>query len=128
MIRYLTKDEVVELHRRSLERFGGMPCVLDDGLLDSAVAQPQATFAGQELYPTLAEKAATLAFSLINNHPFVDGNKRAGFAAMAVFLELNSKRLACSADEGEATILAVASGAMDRTQLAVWIESRLQDC
>ena len=125
MIRYLTKEEVIELHRRSLERFGGMPGLRDEGLFDSALAQPQAAFGGQELYPTLAAKAAALAFSLINNHAFVDGNKRVGFAAMAVFFELNSQKLVCSADDGEATVLAVASGQMDRTQLTAWIESNL---
>ena len=128
MIRYLSKDEVVELHRRSLARFGGMAGIRDAGLLDSAVAQPQSAFGGQDLYPALAEKAAALGFSLIiNNHPFVDGNKRAGFVAMTVFLELNGKRLNCSTDEGEAVILAVASGTMARAQLAAWIESKLQD-
>src|SRR2546426_10931368 len=101
MTRYLTKEEVIELHRRGLERFGGMPGLRDEGLLDSALAQPRATFGGEELHPALSAKAAALAFSLINNHPFVDGNKRVGFAALAVFLELNSRRLICSSDEGE---------------------------
>ena len=77
------------------------------------------------MYPSITEKAAALAFSLINNHAFVDGNKRVGFAAMAVFLELNSHKLVCSADDGEATVLAVASGHMDRKQLTNWIESKL---
>jgi death-on-curing protein len=128
MMRYLSKDEVVELHRQGLERFGGMPGLRDEGLLESALAQPQAAFGGQELHPTLAAKAAALAFSLINNHPFVDGNKRVGFTAMAVFLELNSKQLICSADEGEATVLAVASGQMGRERFTIWVESKLQAC
>jgi death-on-curing protein len=125
MIRYLSKEEVIELHRRGLERFGGMPGLRDEGLLDSALAQPQAAFGGQELHPTLAAKAAALAFSLINNHAFVDGNKRVGFASMAVFLELNSMKLICSPDEGENTVLAVASGTMDSEHLASWIDSKL---
>jgi len=127
MIRYLTKEEVIELHRRGLERFGGMPGLRDEGLLDSALAQPQSAFGGQELHPTLAAKAAALAFSLINNHAFVDGNKRVGFASMAVFLELNSMKLICSPDEGESTVLAVASGAIDRQQLASWVDSKLKE-
>lgn len=102
-----------------------MPGLRDEGLFDSALAQPQAAFGGQELHPTLAAKAAALAFSLINNHAFVDGNKRVGFAAMAVFLELNSHKLVCSPDDGEATVLAVASGQMDRQQLTNWIESKI---
>jgi death-on-curing protein len=126
MIRYLTKEEVIELHRRALERFGGMPGMRDEGLLDSALAQPRAAFGGEDLYPTLAAKAAALAFSLINNHPFVDGNKRVGFAAMAVFVELHSRKLACSTDAGEAAVLAVASGEMNREQFTSWVESHLE--
>jgi death on curing protein len=128
MIRYLTKGEVIELHRRGLERFGGMPGLRDEELLDSALAQPQATFGGQELHSTVSAKAAAFAFSLVNNHPFVDGNKRVGFAALAVFLELNSQKLICTADDGEATFLAVASGKMDRKQLTDWVEMKLEKC
>src|SRR5438067_10615275 len=104
MIRYLTKEEVIELHRQGLDRFGGMPGLRDEGLLDSALAQPRATFGGEELHATMAAKAAALAFSLVNNHPFADGNKRVGFAALAVFLELNSQKLICSPDDGEAAL------------------------
>ena len=127
MIRYLTKEEVLELHRQSLERYGGAVGIRDEGLLESAIAQPQAAFGGQELYPTLAAKAAALGFSLINNHPFFDGNKRVGFAAMAVFLVLNSKKLTCTADDGESTVLAVASGKMTREEFVSWVESRIDN-
>lgn len=127
MIRYLTREEVLELHRLSLERFGGMDGIRDDGMLDSAVAQPQAAFGGHELYPSLAEKAASLGFSLIRNHPFIDGNKWTGFAALAVFLDLNSTPFVCTTDEGESVVLAVAAGTMNREQPAKWVQSRLQD-
>ena len=89
MIRYLTLEEVLELHRLALEQAGGLAGVRDLGGLDSALAQPRMTFAGQQLYPSLAEKAAALGFSLGCNHPFVDGNKRMGFAAAYVFLAIN---------------------------------------
>jgi death-on-curing protein len=82
MIRYLTVEEVLELHRLALAQSGGLGGVLDLGGLDSALAQPKMTFGGQELFPTLAGKAAALGFSLVCNHPFVDGNKRVGHAAM----------------------------------------------
>jgi len=88
MMRYLTLKEVLELHRLILEQSGGMQGVRYLGGLESALAQPQMTFGGQELYPTLAEKAAALGFSLVCNHPFVDGNKRIGHAAMETFLVL----------------------------------------
>ena len=74
MIRYLTLEEVLELHRLALEQSGGLAGVQELGRLESAVAQPPMTFGGQELYPSLAEKAAALAFSLVCNHPFVGGN------------------------------------------------------
>jgi len=126
MTRYMTIDEVIELHRRNIVRFGGTMGIRDEGLLDSALAQPQAAFGGQELHPTLAAKAAALGFSLINNHPFIDGNKRVGFSAMAVFLEFNGVSLICSPDDGEATVLSVASGTMDRQQLCDWLEGKLR--
>ena len=73
MIRYLTLEEVLELHRLALEQSGGMEGVRDIGSLDSALAQPQMAFGGHELYPTLGDKAAALGFSLVCNHPFLDG-------------------------------------------------------
>ena len=79
-MRYLALAEVVELHRRLLEATGG---VRDLGALESAIAQPKATFGGVDLYPTLVEKAAALGLSLVQGHPFVDGNKRVGHAATA---------------------------------------------
>jgi hypothetical protein len=77
-MRYVTLGEVVELHRRLLQATGGAPGIRDFGALESAVAQPKATFGGSDLYPTLAEKAAALCLALVQGHPFVDGNKRVG--------------------------------------------------
>jgi death on curing protein len=94
MIRYLTLEEVLELHRLALEQSGGLDGVHDFGGLDSAVAQPQMAFGGQELYPSLADKAAALSFSLVCNHPFIDGNKRVEHAAMETFLVLNGWEIA----------------------------------
>src|SRR5207249_1155629 len=82
---YLELAEVLELHRRLIEQSGGLQGVRDPGQVEAALAQPQMTFGGQELYPTLADKAAALGFALIRNHPFVDGNKRVGQAAMELF-------------------------------------------
>ena len=76
MIRYLSINEVLELHSRVMQASGGLLGLLDLGALESAVAQPRMVFAGAELYPALPEKAAALGFSLIQNHPFIDGNKR----------------------------------------------------
>jgi death-on-curing protein len=104
-----------------MEQGRQQPILRDLGALESAVAQPRQTFGGEELYPSLAAKAAALGFSLIQNHPFVDGNKRAGHAAMIAFLRLHGRRLEATIDEAELTILHVASGVLDRAGLQAWV-------
>src|SRR5262245_31570860 len=105
----LTLDQVLELHRRLIEQTGGSVGVRDFGALDSAPAQPEMTFGGEELYPTLVEKASALGFSLVMNHPFVDGNKRVGHAAMEIFLVLNGHEISAGVDEQEGIILRLAA-------------------
>ncbi len=92
-MRYLTLVEVLELHRRIIEQSGGALGVRDFGLLESAIAQPQMAFGGDDLYSSLTEKSAALGFSIIMNHPFVDGNKRTGHAAVETFLVMNGWKL-----------------------------------
>jgi death-on-curing protein len=120
-MRWLTLAEVLELHARLIAQTGGSPGVRDLGLLESSLAQPRQTFAGMDLYPSLADKAAALGFSLIQNHPFVDGNKRIGHAALETTLLLNGAELTASIDASEEAVLAVASGAMDREELTQWV-------
>jgi death-on-curing protein len=84
-MRYLTLAELLEFHHRIIEQSGGADGIRDLGLAESALAQPHMSFGGVDLYPTLTEKAAALCFSLVMNHPFVDGNKRIGHAAMETF-------------------------------------------
>lgn len=120
-MRYLTLGEVLELHRRIIESSGGADGLHDLGALQSALAQPAATYGGQDLYPSLPEKAAALGFSLIQNHPFVDGNKRVGHAAMETFLVLNGAELDSTVDEAERTILDVAASRLKREAFAEWV-------
>ena len=122
-MRYLTLDEVLALHRLAPEQSGGAAGVRDLAALESAVVQPYLAFGGQDLYPTLVEKASTLVFSLINNHPFMDGNKRAGHAAMETFLMLNGYELAADVDEQEAVILAVAAGKTSREEFTAGVQA-----
>jgi len=124
-LRYLSLAEVLELHRRIVAVTGGPTALRDLGALESAVAQPRASFAGEDLYPDLASKATALAFSLINNHPFVDGNKRVGHAALETFLVLNGSELAAEVDASETIILAVAAGAAGRDELLEWVRAHL---
>jgi death-on-curing protein len=125
MIRFLTLEEMLELHRLILEQSGGLDGLRDSGSLDSALAQPQMMFDGQELYPSLAEKAAVLGFSLVCNHPFVDGNKRVGHAAMETFLVLNGWELVAGIDEQEQLFLSLAAGSLPREEFTAWVQSHL---
>lgn len=122
-MRYLTLNEVLTLHDRLIAQTGGSFGVRDLDRLESSLAQPRMTFDGAELYPTLAEKAATLGFSIIQNHPFLDGNKRTGHAAMEIFLFLNGFEIQSSTDEQEKVVLQVASGMMSREQFSNWVSS-----
>ncbi len=122
-MRYLTLSEVLELYTRIMAQSGGRPGILDLGSLESALAQPRMTFGEDELYPTLIEKAAAFGFSLIRNHPFVDGNKRLGHAAMEVFLILNGYEINASVDEQERIFLSVAAGDMGRVEFCAWLRS-----
>ena len=84
------------------------------------------TFDDRDLYPTLVTKAAALAYSLVMNHPFVDGNKRIGHAAMEVFLVLNDVEVAANVDEQESVFLKLADGQISREQLTDWLAARLR--
>ena len=115
MIYYLSLLEVLDLHRQLIKTSGGTMGLRDFGLLQSAIAQPRMTFGGQDLYPSLIDKAVALGFSLMMNHPFVDGNKRTAHASMETFLILNKKEMIADIDEQERIILAVASGDFTRS-------------
>jgi len=125
-MRYLALAEVVDLHRRLLEATGGAAGIRDLGALESALAQPKMTLAGSDLYPTLAEKAAALCFSLVGNHPFVDGNKRVGHAAMETFLVLNGAEIDARVGEQERIMLDLAAGRVNREHLAAWLRQQLR--
>ncbi|MBI4861047.1 MAG: type II toxin-antitoxin system death-on-curing family toxin [Candidatus Riflebacteria bacterium] len=121
MMRYLSVAEVLALHRQVIAQTGGAPGLRDLPALESALAQPRQTFGGEDLHATVLDKAAAVGFTLIANHPFVDGNKRVGHAAMETFLLLNGYELNATVDDQEAIILAVADGQLDRTALHAWL-------
>lgn len=120
-MRYLTLAEVTELHRLVIEVSGGAHGLRDLGALESAIAQPRMTFGKEDLYPTLIEKTAALGLSLVQNHPFVDGNKRVGHAAMETFLVLNGFEIDAETDEQERVVLSLAAGQIDRDRLVDWL-------
>lgn len=120
---YLAVEQVLFLHSRLIEETGGSHGVRDVALLESAVARPRATFGGEDLYPDLFSKAAALMDSLVRNHPFIDGNKRTGIAAAALFLRQNGRRLTATDPELEAFTLHVAESGPDIAEIAAWLHT-----
>jgi death-on-curing protein len=125
-MRWLSLAEVLDLHRRLIEQSGGLPGLRDLGLLEASLAQPHQSSGRVDLYPELSDKVAALGFSLIQNHPFVDGNKRIGHAAMETTLVLNGSELDATVDASEAVVLVVASGELDREGFSRWVADNLQ--
>lgn len=117
----LSKEKVLLLHQLIAQETGGSAGVRDMGLLESAVNNAYATFSGEDLHKTKAEKAASLAFSLISNHAFVDGNKRIGVYVMLTYLEAEGIKMTCSNDDVVELGLAVASGKMKYDDILQWI-------
>ena len=120
---FVSKSMVLSIHARQIERFGGTPGVRDEGLLESALAQPQATFGGQFLQPTISEQAAAYLYHIAMNHPFIDGNKRTAFAVMDTFLRLNGCALNLTDDRAYDLVMRVARGTMTKEELSTEFES-----
>jgi death-on-curing protein len=123
---WLDKRAVLLLHDESLAMFGGSPGLRDEGLLDSALGRPIDQFRFDAVRD-LASLAAAYGFGIARNHAFVDGNKRAAFLAIGVFLEINGRRLVAGQVEAVQTILALAAGTLDERQLADWIRANSRD-
>jgi death-on-curing protein len=115
---FLDLEDVLAIQARQLERFGGSAGIRDMGLLESAIAQPQAQFGGEFLHEDLFAMAAAYLFHIVKNHPFIDGNKRTGFIAAAVFLKINGAGSLNESPELYEMTLAVADGSLDKTGLA----------
>jgi death-on-curing protein len=120
--RWISKRALLLLHEESLAVFGGASGLRDEGLLESALARPLNTHAYNEDC-TLAELAASYAFGLAKNHAFVDGNKRAAFLSIGLFLAINGLKLVADQVDAIRTILGVAAGELDEHGLALWIEA-----
>lgn len=125
-MKILSKRQILMLHSALVAQSGGLDGIRDEGLLDSALNVPFQTFAGQDLYPTVLEKAVRLGYGLICNHPFLDGNKRIGTHVMLVFLEINQLSLSYEDEELISTILQTASGMLDYNGLLNWVKEHLE--
>jgi death-on-curing protein len=122
----LSKSQILALQATLIKYSGGTEGIRDEGLLDSAISAPFQTFAGQDLYPTILEKAAHLGFGLIKNHPFVDGNKRIGTHVMLTFLAGNNVTLCYEDEELITTILSIASGKMNADEFLLWLQAHVE--
>ena len=117
----LTKEQILMLHEKLIVRYGGTQGVRDYALLDSAVFSPNQTFDGNDIYPTVKEKAVRLCYGLVQNHPFHDGNKRIGALALLVTLDLNGITLSATNQELTGIILSVASSSASDQDLLSWV-------
>lgn len=123
MIKYLTFEQMIEIHEKMIEKFGGLKGIRDMNLLMSSVEVPKTAVFGQELYPTIAEKAAAYLFHIVKNHPFNDANKRTGFTACLLFLCANKAPINFTDDELEELTLAIAEGNKTKQEVVAFFKS-----
>jgi len=121
-MRYLSLLEVLELHETIISSSGGSYGIRDIKALESAINQPRITFNQTDLYPDIISKASALCFSLVMNHPFADGNKRVGHAAMEIFLILNGYEIEAPVDEQVQIFLDLAAGNLTREAFTNWLK------
>lgn len=117
----ISRDQVLMLHSMVIKQSGGIDGIRDNGLLDSALHTPFQSFDNEDLYPSIQGKAARLCYSIVNNHPFIDGNKRIGILVMLVFLEINNVIIQCQDKDIIDLGLGIASGKYDSTYIMEWI-------
>jgi len=122
-VKRLSLETVIAMHSELVAQSGGLDGVRDTKMLDASVNSPFHTFGGQYLYPTLQAMAAHLAFSLIKNHPFLDGNKRIGILSMLVFLEINNLPITCTDDELVSLGMGLADSSISELDMIDWIIS-----
>lgn len=122
----MPKSDVLDIHKRQIERFGGLDGIRDNGLLDSALAQPQATFFGELLHLTIPTQAAAYLYHLAKNHPFLDGNKRTAFATMIAFLNMNGYELNMTEEVAYNMVMQVAQSKMSKEELSSFLEQYIQ--
>ncbi|MEH2325564.1 MAG: type II toxin-antitoxin system death-on-curing family toxin [Nostoc sp.] len=124
--RFLSIYQVLNIHQDEINSFGGTSGVRDEGLLDSALAQPQATFGGELLHRTIHEQAAAYLYHLAMNHPFIDGNKRTAFAVMDTFITLNGYSFNLSQEQAYNLVIQVVQREISKEELSAFLELHLQ--
>ena len=125
---FLTFAEIIEIHDYQISRVGGAAGVRDIELLKSAIGMPSATFGGEFLHPSVIEMAAAYLYHLVENHPFVDGNKRVGAMAALIFLDMNGFEFDASDEDFTAMVLKVASGEMMKSEISLFLRQHTHSC
>ena len=123
MPEFLTLEDILELHTGQIRNYGGSEGLRSSELLQSAIAQPRVTFGGQFLHNNIFHMAAAYLFHLVQNHPFVDGNKRIGLEAALVFLELNDQSIEANDEQLVELVLGVAQGQIDKAQICEFLRT-----
>lgn len=126
-MKYLSIEEVVAIHYQVVSVYGGSQGVRDFGLLHSAVERPKASFGGKDLYDSVYDKAAALLYSLVMNHPFVDGNKRTGYVSVARYLAINGVMLSSEKDTLISFVLKLEKEKLSIAEIATWLQKNSKD-
>ena len=127
MIKFLDKETILAFHRDQVKTYGGKQGIRDEGLLESAHAQPQASFGGEYVYSNIFEMAAAYGFHICKNHPFFDGNKRTALVAIYTFLYVNGYRLQADKKGLYAVIIDLTNGKLEKEELAKFLEENTKD-
>ena len=122
----ITIKIILRLHDLSIINYGGSQGIRDQGLMESAIARPYQTFGGEDLYPTVFEKAAALTESIIINHPFIDGNKRTGFLAMLIILEIGNLKITASNDTTYNFTIQISTGEIKFEEIVIWLKNNTE--
>jgi len=125
--KFIEKQDVLSIHSKQINRYGGLLGIRDEGLLESAISQPQATFGGELLHPTIFEQAAAYLFHIINNHAFVDGNKRTAFDVMVTFLNINDYELSMTLEAAYELTVQVAENKVNKKELIEILENHITE-
>lgn len=126
MIKFLDKETILAFHQDQVKTYGGQQGVRDEGLLESALAQPQASFGGKYVHESIYEMAAAYGFHICNNHPFYDGNKRTALVAIYTFLFVNGYRLQADRKSLYAVMIDLANGKVEKKELAKFLEENVK--
>lgn len=118
----IAKETLLKLHELSIIKYGGSMGIRDEGLMESAIARPYQSFGGEDLYPTVFEKAAAIAESIIINHPFIDGNKRTGYLAMLAILEEGRKDITVSNENIYQLVIDISMGVAKFELIVAWLK------